>query len=125
MRASLVFALLIGLSVHSQAAQPAAATVELSNFKFVPVNVRLQAGVPVVLHLNNVGSGGHSFSAPAFFAAAKLTPVAAALVQNGKVEVPGHSAVDLELIPAVGEFPLRCTHTLHSSFGMRAMIIVQ
>lgn len=106
-------------------AQNPVATVKMSNFKFAPTNVRLRAGVPVTLHLANAAGGGHNFSAPAFFAAAKLDPAAAALVHDGKVEVPAHSAVDLKVVPAQGEYPLKCTHTLHSSFGMKGVISVR
>ena len=123
MRAFLAFALIASIPSIGQAAAPVA-TVAMSNFSFTPGTVELQAGVPVVLHLNNLAGGGHNFSAPAFFKAAKLDPQAAALVHNGKVEVPAHSAVDLALVPAEGQYPLKCTHTLHSSFGMKGTISV-
>ena len=124
MRAFLAFALLSAAASAAGAAAPVA-TVELSNFKFTPNTIQLHAGAPVVLHLANVGSGSHNFSAPGFFAAAKLDAQAAALVHDGKVEVPGHSAVDLPLVPAAGQYPLKCTHTLHSSFGMKGLITVR
>ena len=69
MRAISAIALLVSVPSFCLAATPVA-TVELSNFKFAPANVQLPAGVPVVLHLNNVAGGGHNFSAPEFFAAA-------------------------------------------------------
>ncbi len=124
MRAFLAFAPLALIAAPSPAAVPVAA-VELSNFKFAPNTIQLHAGTPVILHLANVGSGAHNFSAPGFFAAAKLDPQAAALVHDGKVEVRGHSAVDLSLVPAAGQYLLRCTHTLHSSFGMKGTITVR
>ena len=123
MRAISAIALLVSIPAICLAAPPVT-TVELSNFKFVPANVQLPAGVPVVLHLNNVAGGGHNFSAPEFFAAAKLDAQSAALVHNGKVEVPSHGSVDLTLVPAEGQFPLKCTHTLHPSFGMKGTITV-
>jgi uncharacterized cupredoxin-like copper-binding protein len=124
MRALLAFGLLSLAASAGQAAIPVA-NVELSNFKFTPSTVQLHAGAPVVLHIANVGSGAHNFSAPAFFAAAKLDPQAAALVHDGKVEVRGHSAIDLPLVPAAGQYGLKCTHTLHSSFGMKGVILVR
>ena len=124
MRALLAFALLSAAASVAQAEVPVTA-VELSNFKFAPTTIQLRAGSPVVLHLANVGSGSHNFSAPQFFAAAKLDPQAAALVHNGKVEVRGHSTVDLPLVPAAGQYALKCTHALHSSFGMKGVISVR
>ena len=124
MRAITAIALLLAVPSIGFAATPVT-TVELSSFKFVPAEIQLPAGVPVVLHLNNVSSGGHNFSAPEFFAAAKLDAQSAALVHNGKVEVPSHGSVDLTLVPAEGRFPLKCTHTLHPTFGMKGTITVR
>ena len=124
MRSVMAFAVLLAFpSVAS--ASPPVVSVEMSNFKFSPNNVELQAGVPVVLHLSNVAGGGHNFSAPEFFAAARLDAQSAALVQKGRVEVPSHGAVDISLVPAEGEFSLKCTHTLHPSFGMKGTITVR
>jgi plastocyanin len=96
--------------------------VRLSSFDFTPDAISLRAGEPVTLHLVNSGNGGHNFSAPQFFAAA--TGVSGP-VRNGAVEVRGHQSVDVRLTPARGSYRLRCTHTLHSTFGMRGEIIVQ
>lgn len=95
--------------------------VRLSSFDYDPETIRLRAGQPVVLRLRNVGRGAHNFSAPAFFAAAS---VAAGPVGNGAVEVPGRNTVEVRLIPARGRYRLRCTHTLHTTFGMRGEIVV-
>lgn len=124
MRVIAAIALLTAVPSVAPAATPVV-TVELSNFKFAPGAVQLQAGVPVVLHLSNLAKGGHNFAAPEFFAAARLDPASAALVRGGKVEVPAHGSVDLTLVPAAGNYPLKCTHTLHASFGMKGTITVQ
>jgi len=124
MKLLIAFALLGDFAV-SATAQPLVATVEMSNFKFAPAAVDLRAGAPVVLRLRNIGSGGHSFSSPAFFAAAKMEPAGSALVHNGKVEVAGHSSIDLPLTPAAGQYAFKCTHTLHASFGMKGTITVR
>ena len=47
-------------------------SVDLTNFKFTPAQVQLKANLPTILQLRNGSSGGHSFSAPAFFAAAHV-----------------------------------------------------
>ena len=105
--------------------KPAAVAVTLSNFKFEPNAIQLRAGVPTVLHLVNNAGGGHNFTAPQFFAAAHLAAASQALVRNGTVEIPRHSAVDVELVPAAGQYPLKCSHTLHSTFGMKGTILVR
>jgi plastocyanin len=107
--------------------QPQAATVAvtMSNFKFEPNALQLRAGVPTVLHLVNTAGGGHNFTAPQFFAAARVAPASQPLIHDGMVEVPKHSAVDVELVPAAGQYPLKCSHTLHSAFGMKGTITVR
>jgi plastocyanin len=75
-----------------------------------------------VLHLVNSGSGGHNFAAPQFFAAAADV---SGPVSGGAVEVPSHRRVEIRLTPARGSYRLRCTHTLHSTFGMRGRILVE
>lgn len=106
------------------AAQPSARTVEvtLSSFDFTPNAIRLRAGEPIVLHLVNSGRGGHNFAAPEFFAAA--TGVSGP-VREGKVEVGSHASVDVRLTPARGHYRLRCTHLLHTAFGMTGEIVVE
>jgi plastocyanin len=99
--------------------------VALSSFKFAPQTIRLRAGQPVVLHLENTGAGGHDFSAPAFFAAAQVRQQDAAKVAGGKVDVVGHASVDVALVPKAGTYTLRCTHSLHTMFGMKGTIVVQ
>ena len=108
----------------SAAAQPAAGTVEinLSNFDFTPSTIRLRAGEPVVLHLVNTAHGGHNFAAPEFFAAASGV---SGPVSGGKVELRGHQSVDVRLTPARGHYHLRCTHTMHTAFGMSGEIEVE
>lgn len=120
-----LFALAAISPAGAQAPQPAVVAVTMANFKFEPNVVQLRAGQPIVLHLVNNAGGGHSFSAPEFFAAARIEPRSQPLVHEGKVEVPKHSAVDLALTPAAGQYPLKCTHTLHAAFGMKGTIIVR
>lgn len=95
--------------------------VRLSSFDFDPGRVRLPADRPVRLRLVNTSGGGHNFSAPQFFAAAQ---VASGPVSDGTVEVSGRQTAEVRLIPRRGRYRLRCTHTLHTAFGMRGDIIV-
>ena len=105
-------------------AQPVTHSVELTNFEFSPDEIHLKAGEPILLRIENAADGGHNFSAPEFFAKARVQPDSAALLKSGKVEVPANSFVELSLTPAAGEYKLKCTHTLHSGLGMNGKILV-
>ena len=103
---------------------PRTVDVQLTSFDFTPAEIRLRAGVPVELRLTNAGRGGHNFSAPQFFRAASIAPGPSVAIRDGAIEVPSRQTVTLRLTPARGEYRLRCTHTLHTAFGMRGRIIV-
>lgn len=120
-----LFALLLSAPAFALAqAAPASGAVEvlLSSFDFTPSEIHLAAGRPVTLTLVNSGNGGHNFSAPQFFAAASGV---SGPVRGGKVEVPGHGSVTVRLTPARGNYRLRCTHSLHTAFGMTGRIVVE
>jgi plastocyanin len=106
-------------------AAPPVVQVTMTNFSFAPSALQLQAGVPIVLRLRNDAGGGQNFAAPAFFRAARVEPASAGLIREGRVEVPAHSAVNIALVPAAGQYPVKCTHTLHSAFGMKGRITVR
>jgi plastocyanin len=94
--------------------------VRLSSFDCTPSTLHLRAGRPVVLHLVNTGSGGHDFTAPEFFAAAQVRNSAG----KGSIEVRGHRSVDIALVPRAGNYPLKCSHAFHKTFGMTGRIVV-
>lgn len=128
-RIPLLAACALALAAPGAAAQqqPAAetVTVALTSFDFAPETIRLPPGRPVLLRLENRSSGGHNFSAPAFFAAARVDPASAGLVRRGAVEVPSRQVREIRLVPAAGRYRLRCTHTLHTAFGMKGIIVVE
>ncbi|GAC1650612.1 MAG: hypothetical protein NVS9B15_10290 [Acidobacteriaceae bacterium] len=105
--------------------QPNVASVQMSNFKFSPKELDLSANNPVVLQLVNDSSGGHSFAAPEFFASSRVDARSAALIRAGRIEVPAHRTVQVQLVPVAGQFPLKCSHTLHSALGMKGIIVVR
>jgi uncharacterized cupredoxin-like copper-binding protein len=98
--------------------------VRLSSFDFTPSTLHLKAGRPVVLHLVNSGSGGHDFTAPAFFAAARVRPTDRGSAVKGSVELSGGQSVDIALVPTAGTYPLKCSHAFHKTFGMSGRIVV-
>jgi uncharacterized cupredoxin-like copper-binding protein len=99
-------------------------TVELSNFDFTPKTLILHHGQPYRLHLTNTGSGGHNFSSPAFFKAATIAPEDAAVVAKGGIDLKKGESRDVRIIPAKGRYKLKCTHFMHSTFGMKGEIVV-
>jgi uncharacterized cupredoxin-like copper-binding protein len=103
--------------------------VTLADFSFTPDHLQFDRGRPYVLHLENRGSGGHNFDAPAFFRAVALRgegSSAEILASGGKVELAGGKAVDVYLVPQLaGTYPLECSHPLHSIFGMTGEIVIQ
>jgi plastocyanin len=105
--------------------QHSVAIVTLNNFSFSPSAVELRAGVSTTMSLRNVTGSGHSFSAPALFASARLDPASAALVRHGRVEVPARSEVDIEFATARGQYRFQCTHMFHAMLGMTGTIIVR
>lgn len=111
-------------SAQTDWADARAVEVRLSNFDFTPQEIRLTGGQPVVLRLVNSANGGHNFAAPQFFAAATVDPGSAARIERGRIEVGSGQTVEIRLVPARGRYDLRCTHTLHTTFGMRGQITV-
>jgi plastocyanin len=127
MRPALSAAAALALSAVPAAAQPdwshaARVEVKLASFSYTPKTIHLRAGQPVVLHLVNVASGGHDFTAREFFAAATLRDPNA--VERGRVELAGHESRDVALVPHAGHYPLKCSHTFHTTFGMTGDIVV-
>lgn len=98
--------------------------VALSNFKFTPSTITLEHGHAYVLHLSS--SGGHSFAAKAFFAAATMSAAERAKVSGGKINLDGGESADIRFIaPRPGTYQISCTHFLHKSFGMTGSFVVR
>ena len=127
MRISLLIgAALLVLPGASAAQAPTTVEVHLSNFRFAPKPIQLERGRSYVLRLVNDSGGGHNFAAPAFFAAATVTPQDRSWLKNGKIEVPSRQVREIRLIaPAPGTYRLKCTHFMHGAFGMKGEIIVR
>ena len=98
--------------------------VTLSSFAFAPETVHLRAGRPVILHLVNTSSGGHNFKASEFFAASVVREGDRPALRDGTVEVGRGTSQDIAVVPRAGHYPLKCSHTLHATFGMKGEIVV-
>jgi len=116
------------LSASAQATKPTGSaietfTVRLSNFAFDPEHLRLKANAPVRLRLVSEG-GRHDFSAPTFFAASSF-PSGSSAPPDGAISVGSDETVEITVVPhKPGNYPLKCTHFLHSLFGMHGTIEV-
>ena len=100
--------------------------ITLSNFNFAPNMLRLQRNMSYAIHLVNSASGGHSFSAPAFFSAMTVAPEDRAKIVNGKIEIPAGQTVDITVTPMIaGSYPIVCSHFLHSTFGMKGEAVIE
>src|SRR5437660_892553 len=115
----------VGLCSAGAGAQPVdwshaqTVDVELSNFKFTPATLSFARGVPYRLHLTNSSSGGHDFAAKELFAASTIDPEDAARIKGGEVALKAGQSADVRLVAnQAGSYPIRCTHFMHSTFGM-------
>lgn len=98
--------------------------IELSNFAFSPAALHLRQGQVYRLHFVNKGSGGHNYAARTFFSAAQIDPRDLGIVQKGAVNLGKGEARDVRLVPAAGTYKVKCTHFMHSTFGMKGSITV-
>lgn len=130
MRIILSVACALGATAPASAQEPdwngaARVAVTLRNFKYEPPTITLEHGRPYLLHFDNKASGGHDFAARSFFAAATVARSDQGAVKDGTVELDGGESLDIRLIaPAPGRYAVRCTHFMHSTFGMKGEIVV-
>jgi plastocyanin len=121
-------ALALAMAATSAAAQigdEKTVSVEVSNFRFMPHMIHLQAGQPVILRFINSAGEAHNFAAADFFRQAVLRQGDMALVKDGKVELGAHQTVEVEITPSAGQFSFKCTKPFHAALGMKGMILVQ
>ena len=105
---------------------PPTIAVHLSNFRFTPSTILLRQGQPTLLRLVNDSGGGHDFAAREFFASVTIAPGDRARVRGGGIEVPGGEIREIHLTASrPGSYKLKCTHTLHKTFGMSGRIVVR
>ena len=106
----------------SAAAQPATQVITVWSFGFAPHPIQLAAGRPVTLMFVNRSGSSHDFTASAFFANSVISAGAA---PDGEIELRGHQTKRITLTPRRGTYPAHCSHFLHSTFGMKDVIVVR
>ncbi|MEO7635723.1 MAG: cupredoxin domain-containing protein [Sphingomicrobium sp.] len=102
-------------------AQPAAITIDVTNFAFAPKPIHLAAGRPVTLNFVNRSSSRHDFTARNFFAASAIS---GAMPANGAIDLAPHQSRSITLTPRAGSYSAHCGHFMHKQFGMKTQIIV-
>src|SRR5690242_3904353 len=103
--------LLIALAGLCCAAAPAPVRMDVTmvDYRFSPDRLTFEHGVHYQMHLENRGKETHEFTAPIFFAAAKLDNPDALNRERTEVVVQPGESKDIFLTPgAPGPYDLRC-----------------
>ena len=100
--------------------------VNLSNDAFAPSSLQLHANTTYRLRLTNTSHSGHDLDAPQLFAASSIAPADQSKVADGEIEVDSGQTVEVTFTPTkTGTYKFRCSHFLHSAFGMTGEAVVQ
>ncbi len=99
--------------------------VLLHPFAYEPRLIRLEAGRPVKLHFVNNGRATLSFSAPAFFRAARVRGGDARALAGGSIRLAPGERRTVALVPAAGRYRARSANPAHRLRGMSALILVE
>jgi uncharacterized cupredoxin-like copper-binding protein len=106
------------------APEPVRIEVTMEDYRFSPDHLTVEHGVHYRLHLENRGTETHEFTAPVFFAAAKLDNPDALNREHTEIVVQPGETKDIFLTPgAPGAYDLRCGD--HDWAGMVSGITVR
>ncbi len=101
------------------------ADIILHPFLYEPRVIRLDANRPVKLRFVNNGRAALSFSAPAFFRAARIRGRDRERLDGGSLRLaPGERRI-VALVPAPGRYRARSANLTHRLRGMSALILVE
>ena len=98
--------------------------VLLRPWAYEPKLIRLPAGRPVRLHFVNQSRATMTFSAPAFFRAARLRPRDGDVIARGGFRLAPGERRYLNLVAAPGRYRARSRNLVHRALGMSAEILV-
>lgn len=115
---------LFAICLCGAAPQPIAINVTMIDYKFVPDHLILQQNVSYRLHLENHGKETHEFTAPTFFATAKIDNPNMLNRERSEIVMQPGDVKDVFLTPGKpGTYDLRCSD--HDWNGMIGGITVQ
>ena len=113
----------LGICLGVAAPQPVEIDVTMIDYRFVPDHLSFQRGVRYRLHLVNKGKQTHEFTAPVFFASAKIDNPDVLNREHSEIVMQPGDTKDLLLTPgAPGTYDLRCSD--HDWDGMVGGITV-
>jgi len=119
----LALLVVIGLCLGGAAPEAVEIDVTMVDYRFVPDHLNFQHGGHYRLHLVNKGKHTHEFTAPVFFASAKIDNPEVLNREHTEIVMQPGETKDLFLTPgAPGTYDLRCSD--HDWDGMVAGITV-
>ena len=101
------------------------ADILLHPFRYEPAEIRLAAGRPVKLYFVNNSRASLGFSAPGFFASARVRRSDAHAIRGGGFRLAPGERLTIALVPAPGRYRARSVYLLQRLRGMSALIIVE
>jgi uncharacterized cupredoxin-like copper-binding protein len=122
--AQLCLLTMLALCLGGATADPVTVPVTMVDYKFEPDHLTLQHGVHYRLHLENHGKETHEFTAPVFFATAKIDNPDVLNRERTEVVMQPGDVKDVFLTPGKpGTYDLRCAD--HDWNGMVGGITVK
>jgi uncharacterized cupredoxin-like copper-binding protein len=103
------------------AASPPGQTIAVWSFGFAPNPIRLAAGQPITLTLQNRSGSSHDFTAKQFFTSSRIIAGGA---PEGEIELKPYETKSITLIPRAGTYKAHCSHFFHEPLGMSDTIVV-
>ena len=117
-------AILAGAALAQEVQAPVKIDVIMVDYEFRPNHLTFQNGVHYQLHLENHGQETHEFTAPMFFATAKIDNPEVLNREHTEVLMQPGDKKDLFLTPTKpGTYDLRCAD--HDWYGMVGCITVK
>lgn len=117
-----LFAVFAGAALSDP--KPVTLTVVMIDYRFMPDHLTFKHGVAYRLHLENHGKETHEFTAPVFFASAKIDNPDVLNRERTEVLMQPGDSKDVFLTPRKpGTYDLRCAD--HDWYGMVGGITVE
>jgi uncharacterized cupredoxin-like copper-binding protein len=115
---------MLGVVLTAVAPVPVTVSVVMSDYKFVPDRLTFQHDTHYRLHLENHGKETHEFTAPVFFASAKIDNPEMLNREHTEIVMQPGDVKDIFLTPGKpGTYDLRCSD--HDWNGMVGGITVE
>ncbi len=122
--AAIVALALLPALANAAAPDPVTVNVVMVDYRFLPDHLTLQHGMRYRLHLENHGKETHEFTAPIFFAAAKIDNPDVLNRERSEIVMQPGDVKDLFVTPGPpGTYDLRCAD--HDWDGMTGGITVE